>query len=341
MSSVPVIGVAEIDAALDRRGAVAAIEAALRDGVDVESDSPRLFSPLDHGEFLLMPTQSPEHAGIKVVTIAPHNSERGLPKIQAWYLVFDAETLSPLAILEGAHLTTLRTPAVTAVAVRGMLRADPRGAREHIDTLAVLGSGPQAEAHVRTLAALMPVGAVRIRGRNGARVAELVARLRADGIAADSIAADSIETDSGDAFDLRDADVIVTATSSSEPVLGRADVGDDAVIAAIGSHGAERRELATDLVTDADLVVEARASAFRENGNLLQASDLESWRSGGQPVTNLRELVAGAFVRLEGHPAVYTGVGMSWEDLAVVAQILRSAQSADAPSRGGNTDVRQ
>lgn len=336
MTSVPVIGAAEIDAALDRRGAVAAIEAALREGVDIESDSPRLFSPLDHGEFLLMPTQSPEHAGIKVVTIAPHNSERGLPKIQAWYLVFDAETLSPLAILEGAHLTTLRTPAVTAVAVRGMLRADSRGAREQIDTLAVLGSGPQAEAHVRTLAALMPVGAVRIGGRNRARVAELVARLRADGIAAESI-----DTDSGDAFDLRDADVIVTATSSSEPVLGRADVGDDAVIAAIGSHGAERRELAADLVTDADLVVEARASAFRENGNLLQARDLESWRSGGQPVTNLRELVAGAFVRLEGHPAVYTGVGMSWEDLAVVAQILRSAQSADAPSRGGNTDVRQ
>lgn len=330
MTSVPVIGVAEIDAALDRRGAVDAIASALRDGVDIEADAPRLFSPLDSGEFLLMPTHSPEHAGIKVVTIAPHNPERGLPKIQAWYLVFDAGTLSPVAILEGAHLTTLRTPAVTAVAIRGMLQADPRGAKNGIGSLAVLGSGPQAEAHVRTLVDLMPVGAVSVVGRTPSRTAELVERLRADGITAAS----------GGIDDVRAADVVIAATSSNVPVLGRDDVDDHAVVAAIGSHGAERRELAADLITEADLVVEARASAFRENGNLLQARDLAEWQTGAQPVTNLRELVAGAFVRREARPAVYTGVGMSWEDLAVVAQILRQAPSADASPQRGNTDVR-
>lgn len=332
--SVPVIGVDEIDAAIDRRGAVEAIAQALRDGVDIESDAPRLFSPLDSGEFLLMPTQSPEHAGIKVVTIAPRNTERGLPKIQAWYLVFDAETLSPLAILEGAHLTTLRTPAVTAVAIRGMLQADPRGARHGIDSLAVLGSGPQAEAHVRTLVDLMPVGEVSIVGRTPSRTAELVERLRADGIRAEAVAAGA------SAGALRAADVVITATSSSTPVLSRGDVGDHAVVAAIGSHGTAHRELAADLVTDADLVVEARASALRENGNLLQARGLADWQAGAQSVTNLRELVAGAFVRREARPAVYTGVGMSWEDLAVVAQILKSALGVDASPQRGNTDVR-
>lgn len=331
--SVPVIGVDEIDAAIDRRGAVDAIEAALRDGVDIESDAPRLFSPLDSGEFLLMPTQSPEHAGIKVVTVAPRNTERGLPKIQAWYLVFDAETLSPLAILEGARLTTLRTPAVTAVAIRAMLQADPRGPRQGIGSLAVLGSGPQAEAHVRTLADLLPVGEVSIVGRTPHRAAELVERLDADGIRARAVSAEAAE--------LRAADVVVTATSSSTPVVGRRDVGDHAVIAAIGSHGAAHRELSADLVTDADLVVEARASALRENGNLLQARDLADWQAGAQRVTNLRELIAGAFVRRDARPAVYTGVGMSWEDLAVVARILKSARGADASPRRGNTDVRK
>ncbi len=334
--SVPVIGVDEIDAAIDRRGAVEAIAQALRDGVDIESDAPRLFSPLDSGEFLLMPTQSPEHAGIKVVTIAPRNTERGLPKIQAWYLVFDAETLSPLAILEGAHLTTLRTPAVTAVAIRGMLQADPRGARQGIDSLAVLGSGPQAEAHVRTLVDLMPVGEVSIVGRTPSRTAELVERLRADGIRAEAVAAEA----SAGAGALRAADVVITATSSSTPVLSRGDIGDHAVVAAIGSHGTAHRELAADLVNDADLVVEARASALRENGNLLQARGLADWQAGAQSVTNLRELVAGAFVRREARPAVYTGVGMSWEDLAVVAQILKSALGVDASPQRGNTDVR-
>ncbi len=128
-TGIPVIGVAEMEAALDRAGAVAAIEAALHGGVDIEADAPRLFSPLTAGEFLLMPSQSPQHAGIKVVTIAPANPARDLPKIQAWYLLFEAETLAPVAILEGAHLTLLRTPAVTAVAVRALLAADPAGPR--------------------------------------------------------------------------------------------------------------------------------------------------------------------------------------------------------------------
>lgn len=88
-------------------------------------------------------------------------------------------------------------------------------------------------------------------------------------------------------------------------------------------------------------MVEARASAFRENGNLLQARDLAEWQTGAQAVTNLRELVAGAFVRREARPAVYTGVGMSWEDLAVVARILRQAPSAEASPQRGNTDVRK
>lgn len=330
MTAVPLIDATEIAAALNRIGAVDAIEAALLDGVDIESDSPRLFSPLAGGEFLLMPTESPEHAGIKVVTIAPRNTELGLPKIQAWYLVFDAETLSPVAILDGAHLTTLRTPAVTAVAVRAMLRADPRGPRESIDALAVLGSGPQAEAHVRTLVDLLPVGAVRVLGRSDARVADMVQRLQADGI----------DAATGDRRDLPVADVVITATSSTEPVLERTDVSDRAVVAAIGSHGADHRELAADLVADSDLVVEARASAFRENGNLLATRDLASWQAGAQSVSNLRELVAGSFLRREGHPAVYTGVGMSWEDLAVVASILRSVTNAAEASSGGNRDVR-
>ncbi|MDP3951703.1 ornithine cyclodeaminase family protein [Microbacterium sp.] len=331
MTTVPLIDATEIAAALNRIGAVDAIEAALLDGVDIESDSPRLFSPLAGGEFLLMPSESPEHAGIKVVTIAPRNTERGLPKIQAWYLVFDADTLSPVAILDGAHLTTLRTPAVTAVAVRAMLRADPRGPRESIDALAVLGSGPQAEAHVRTLVDLLPVGAVRVLGRSDARVADMVHRLQADGI----------DAAAGDRRDLPVADVVITATSSAEPVLERRDVSDRAVVAAIGSHGVDHRELAADLVADSDLVVEARASAFRENGNLLAARDLASWQAGAQTVSNLRELVAGSFLRREGHPAVYTGVGMSWEDLAVVASILRSVTNAAEASSGGNRDVRK
>lgn len=310
-AGVPIIDAAAIDGALTRADAVAAIEDALRGGQDVEADTPRLFRRLEAGEFLLMPAESAGHAGVKVATVAPGNPANGLPKIQAWYLVFDAATLSPVAILDGTSLTTLRTPAVTGAAVRALLRSDPRGARDRIDRLAVLGSGPQAEAHVRTLADVLSVGRVDVVGRTPERVRACV----------DALASAGIDARVGSRSDLPLADVIVTTTSSAEPVVDLADVAPNAVVAAIGAHGADARELGADLVRAADVVVEARASAWRESGDLLLARPADDWRREGR-VANLRELVAEGIRRREGVPAVYTGVGMSWEDLAVVERVL-------------------
>ncbi|WP_205827188.1 ornithine cyclodeaminase family protein [Microbacterium excoecariae] len=320
-AGIPVVGAGEIRGALTRAEAVAAIERALAAGQDVEADTPRLFRPLRAGEFLLMPAESPAHAGVKVATVAPGNPARGIPKIHAWYLLFDAGTLRPVALLDGTELTTLRTPAVTAAAIRGLLRAAPGGPRERIDRLAVFGSGPQAEAHVRTLHEIFPVERVSILGRTPERVEALLGRLRADGIAAEA----------GDAAAVAAADVVVTATSSSAPVLALGDVRSDAVVAAIGAHGPAHRELAADLVRGSDLVVEARASAFRESGNLLQARAEADWTGGAQAVANVRELVAGAVRRTPGRPAVFAGVGMSWEDLAIAEHLLDVLGLSGAP----------
>jgi len=182
---IPVVSAAEIDAALSRRDAVEAIVSALHAGWDVEHDHDRLFAPLAGGEFLLMPAESAASAGIKVATIAPGNTQRGLPKIHAWYLLFDRETLEPRAVLEGARLTTLRTPAVTTVAIEGLVAAHPDGARTSIARLAVVGSGPQAVEHVLTLIDRIPVGRVSILGRTPDRIDGAVAALRAAGVAAE------------------------------------------------------------------------------------------------------------------------------------------------------------
>ncbi|KAF2413517.1 hypothetical protein B1729_09485 [Microbacterium sp. B35-04] len=318
---IPVVSATDIDAALSRRDAVEAITATLRAGWDVENAHDRLFAPLAGGEFLLMPAESASSAGIKVATIAPGNTRLGLPKIHAWYLLFDRETLEPRAVLDGARLTTLRTPAVTAVAVCGLLTADPAGPRTSIDHLAVVGSGPQAVEHILTLADLLPAGRVSVIGRTPGRVDSAVAALRAAGIAADA----------GSRDDVAAADVVVTATSSPRPLLDLDDVRPDAVVAAIGSHGRDHRELGERLVRAADLVVEARASALRENGNLAAARTDEEWAGGTQPIANLAELIRGEFVRRPGAPAVYTGVGMAWEDLAVVERIMESTRT-DEPS---------
>lgn len=308
------VDAATIDRTLTRRDAVAAIEDALRSGWDIENDHERLFAPLAKGEFLLMPSQSTTTAGVKVATIAPENTSLGLPKIHAWYLLFDRETLQPIAMLDGTRLTTLRTPAATTVAIAHLLAAAPGGAPTAPIHLAVIGSGPQAIEHVRTIADTVAVGRVSLIGRTPDRVAAAVAELRADGLNADAAEQDALRT----------ADVIVTATSATTPVVDLGDVREDAVVAAIGSHGTENRELGADLVRAADLVVEARGSAFRENGNLAGARSDEEWASGEQPVANLADLVRGAVRRRPGAPAVYTGVGMAWEDLAVVEKIMEA-----------------
>lgn len=316
-AGVPVVSAADIERAMTPAAAVDAVAAALRSGLDVEADHERIFAPLTAGDFLLMPSESPDAAGIKVATIAPANTLLGLPKISAWYLLFDRETLQPTAIVDGTRLTTLRTPAVTAVAVRGLLAADPRGARRRIDRLAVLGSGPQAIEHVATLAAVLPVGDVAIIGRTPERVEDAVATLRGRGI----------DARAGALADARDADVVVTATSSSTPVLDLDDVAPGVVVAAVGAHGLDHRELGADLMRAADVVVEARASAARESGNLAGAA------AGGASLAepaNLVELVAGRVSRRPGAPAVYTGVGMAWEDLAVVQGIMEVMRRGSA-----------
>ncbi len=316
ISGIPVVSAAEIDATLSRRDAVEAITAALRAEWDIEHDHDRLFAPLAVGEFLLMPSESTSSAGIKVATIAPGNTRRGLPKIHAWYLLFDRETLQPRAVIDGTRLTTLRTPAVTTVAVAGLLAAHPDGPPTRIAHLAVLGSGPQAIEHALTLSASLPVERVSVIGRTPDRVDAAVAELRVAGLAADA----------GAHGNLAAADVVVIATSSATPVIDLEDIRPDAIVAAIGSHGRDHREVGAGLVRAADLVVEARASALRENGNLAAARTDEEWASGGQPIANLVELVRGDVARRPGAPALYTGVGMAWEDLAVVERIMDSTR---------------
>lgn len=305
----------EVFTLLTPQRSVQALADALRQGIDVEDDSPRLFSGMPEAEFLMMPSfiaASGERrvaAGVKVLTIAPGNPAIGLPKIQGTYLLFDGETLAPVATIDGAALTLVRTPAVTSLAIVGLHGASA------IEHLLVYGSGPQALAHVRFLAALGDVDRVSIAGRTPDRATQTIEALRADGFDVDHADGDAVAR----------ADVIVCASSATTPLFDGARVRDDAVVAAIGTHGRENREVDEALVLRSDIVVEARASALRESGNLLLAADGAHWQA--HPPLNLSDLVNEGPRRRPGHPALYSAVGMAWEDL-VLAQALVEGESA-------------
>jgi ornithine cyclodeaminase/alanine dehydrogenase-like protein (mu-crystallin family) len=142
--------------------AIDALEAALKTGLDPESDPPRRFVGLEHGELILMPSEVSGHVAIKLVTIG------GEPRVQGVVVVFDGTTLAPAALIDGIALTNVRTAAVSALAVRHLAREDAK-------RLLVFGRGPQAHAHVDAISAIRPIEDFELLGRDHAGADELVA----------------------------------------------------------------------------------------------------------------------------------------------------------------------
>lgn len=277
--------------------AIAALERALRDGLDPEAQPARHAVDLPAGQLLLMPAGDAAYAGVKVVGVAPGNPARGLARVQAAYLLHDGATLAPLAVLDGAALTLLRTPAVTALAARYL-------APDRVEHLVVFGTGPQAAAHIPALRCVREVGRVSVVGRDPDRTARLVERCQAGGVPARA----------GTPGDVATADAVVCATSATEPLFDGRLVPDHACVLAIGAHRPSDTEVDAALVRRATVVVEARAAALREAGTVLRP--LRAGLIGPDHIAGtLADLVSGALTPPAGRPRLFASVGMAWEDL--------------------------
>ncbi|WP_436532327.1 ornithine cyclodeaminase family protein [Actinoplanes sp. HUAS TT8] len=280
-----------VRAACSPAEAVRAITAALRGGLDPGVDPARHGVAVGAGQFLFMPSENARHAGTKVVTIAPGNAARGLPRIQATYLLYDAGTLELRAVLDGTALTTLRTPAVSVAAVLPRLGDELR--------VAVFGSGPQAYGHVATLGAFRQLTSVTHIVRDPSRVKGAV------GLG--SAAAEEV---------LRGADVVVCATSARTPLFASELIKDSAVVVAVGSHEPDAREVPGELCARATVVVEDVATALREAGDVVRAIG-EGFLKPADLVP-MSEFSAGPLDR----PLFFKSVGMSWQDLVVAEAVI-------------------
>lgn len=284
-------------AALGPAAAVEAITGALRAGIDPAADTPRQAIDLTHGQFLLMPSEGSGAAGVKVATVAPDNPQRGLPRVQATYLMFDSATLTLRAALDGTALTTLRTPAVSVAAVLDRLPA--RSIR-----IAVVGAGPQAIGHVAAFAAVRTIDRATYLVRDRSRTP------------LDVVALGSEQAEQA----LRSADVVVCATSAREPVLDTALLRDDAVVVAVGSHEPDARELDAALLGRSTVVVEDVATALREAGDVVLA--ITDGALTAADLVPMRSVVTGRTTVPADRPMVFKSVGMSWQDLAVATAVV-------------------
>jgi ornithine cyclodeaminase len=301
---LPFLDAEAVFRALSFAEAVDTLERTLVGGLDPAAAVDRSIVDVAHGQLLLMPAETATATGVKLATVAPGNAVHRLPRIQALYVLLDHETLSPLALLDGTALTTLRTPAVSAVAVRHL--ADPGASR-----LVVFGSGPQAWGHVEAVRAVRPLESVVVVGRDRARIEALVDRIALAGLPAEAGTPEAVGK----------ADVVVCATTAAEPVFDSALLAPDACVVAVGSHEPDRRELDASLVARAavegGLVVESAATALREAGDVVMAVE--------EGVLHPAELVDLASVvgrERRGGLSAFKSVGMGWQDLAVAEAVL-------------------
>ena len=240
-----------------------AVEAAYRDVVAGRDRSPiRSRVALDDGDLLLMPglRQGGGGTSVKLVTVMPGNADRGLPTVQALVVWFDAGGGKPLALIDGATLTAMRTGAASGVATRLLARRDAR-------TLAMIGAGGQAEWQVRAIVAARPIDRVLVYARS-ADARSAFARRMADDLGLEAVAVDSVEAA------VREADVVACATTSSAPVFETAWLRPGTHVNGVGAFRLGMVELPPPVFAAASVVaVDSRQAAMEEAGDVVAAID--------------------------------------------------------------------
>lgn len=206
-------------------------------------------------------------------------------------LLHSAETGELLAIINAETVTAIRTAAVSAVATRLL-------AREDASVLTILGTGTQAKRHREAIPLVRPIRDIRMVGRNDAAEAAV-----------------------------RGADIVVTATSSREPVVRREWLSRGVHINAVGSSIPTTRELDAATVAAASLFVDRRESTVNESGDYLFALR-EGAISGPDHIrAELGEILAGT---AEGRQSteeitLFKSLGLAIEDLAAAAHVFEKA----------------
>jgi ornithine cyclodeaminase/alanine dehydrogenase-like protein (mu-crystallin family) len=299
----------KVSALLPMRAAIDSLEAALAAGLDPSADPPRDVIDTRRGQLLLMPSEMADRVGVKIVSVAPGNVGLGLSRIQGMYLLMDAETLAPVALLDGIAITSLRTPAMSAVAVRHLAAADA-------SRLVVFGTGPQAWGHVEALRAVRPVTEVVVVGRDAGRAQSFADRLTGTGVLATLGSPDAVA----------EADLVVCATTSGDSLFDGRLIRDRACVVAVGSHEPDRRELDAQLLGRASVVVEEVATALREAGDVVLAVAGGALDPTG--MVTVSDLVTGRASVDPALPSVYKSVGMAWQDLVVATEIHRRHSAA-------------
>src|SRR3954451_19567799 len=234
------------------------------------------------GFFGLMPALTPDGLGLKAVIFYPSNAERGIPTHMATIFLVDPQTGTPLAIIDGGLITEMRTAAVSAAATKLLAPPDAK-------ILAILGSGVQARSHVEALRLVRKFQEIRV----WSPTAEHAQRFATETGGAAMSAEEAV----------RGADVIVTATSSTTPVLKGAWLKRGCHVNAIGACRPDCRELDDAAMKGSVILVDSREGAMKESGDVIL--------SGAEVYAELGEVLADKHPTRASETTIFKSLGMA------------------------------
>jgi ornithine cyclodeaminase len=254
--------------------------------------------------------------GLKAICFFHGNPAFGKDAHQGCVLLSSGETGEPLAIMNASAITALRTAAVSAVATSLLSRTDA-------NELAIVGAGIQARAHLIALSAVRSIRRARIVSLNPDHPTQL----------ADEMSTKvpfPIEPVLSVEEAIKDADLIVTATSARQPVVKREWISSGAHINAIGTYSPETREIDSATMAAARIFVDRRESALNEAGDYLVAAK-EGLLGPESIVAELGELLLGQKQgrTTDNEITLFKSLGLAIEDMACAEYLFRKAQSED------------
>jgi ornithine cyclodeaminase/alanine dehydrogenase-like protein (mu-crystallin family) len=285
---IPYLGDAEVRAALRWDELIPAMETALTALSKGNVVQPhREWLALEEGAryWGIMPAASAQAMGVKLVSFYPANAGSAVPAVMALVVLVRPDTGEPLALLEAAALTALRTAAVSAAVTKRLAARESR-------VLALLGSGVQARSHLDALCHIRAFEEIRVWSRTPDHARAFAAECGAVAMDAESA--------------VRGADVVVTATPAREPILKGAWLKNGAHVNAIGAPMPTWRELDDEAMGNV-LIVESREAVAKESGDVILSRARIHAEAG--------EIFAGTKSVPPSATTVFKSVGVAVEDV--------------------------
>jgi ornithine cyclodeaminase/alanine dehydrogenase-like protein (mu-crystallin family) len=247
------------------------------------------------GFYGMMPALTPEGLGQKIVTFYPPNADKGIATHMALIVLNDPQTGAPLAVMDGRLITEMRTATVSAAATKLLASKDAK-------ILAILGSGVQARSHVEAFRLVRQFEEIRVWSPNQSHAEQFAKEIGAKVMLAEDA--------------VRDADVVVTVTSSKMSILQGKWLKSGCHVNAVGACRPDWRELDDDAMRNV-VFVDSREAAMKESGDVIL--------SGAKIYAELGEALAGKIDNRATETTIFKSLGMAVEDVAAALLVYRSA----------------